>query len=590
MIPQSFIQELLARIDIVDVIERHLPLKKGGANYFACCPFHGEKSPSFSVSPAKQFYHCFGCGAHGSAISFVMEYQGLSFVDAIQELAGQMGLTVPEDRNPRAPRQAANTPLTEVMATAARYYREQLKHAPAAIEYLKGRGLTGEIAAQYGIGYAPDGWNSLQNPFPDYNAAALLEAGLVIENDQGRRYDRFRDRIMFPIQDNRGNVIGFGGRVLGSGEPKYLNSPETPLFEKGLELYGIVQARSGIREHSCAIVVEGYMDVVSLAQFGIRNAVATLGTATTTTHVQKLFRQTDRIVFCFDGDPAGRKAAWRALESSLEALADDKQAAFLFLPAEHDPDSFVRSEGPEAFRQATTTALPLADFLLRHLREGCDLTTAEGRARLIHDAKPLILKVAAPMLRLQIIKAVAKACEFSQQEVESAYGLKASTPGFSRPDPRPTARAAPRRRPLSPVETLLRLIIQHPKQAARLPLALIPQEDPEGRALVAILDAVDVGDIPGNAGLGLLLEHFRDTPHAPLIAHHGREALETEFEDSAIERLLQDTLTRLRQGAAQKEFDLLNEKARSTRLSAEEMRRLQELLLATKEPASPPKV
>ncbi|MDY0012990.1 MAG: DNA primase [Rhodocyclaceae bacterium] len=591
MIPQSFIQELLARVDIVDVIERHLPLKKGGVNYFACCPFHGEKSPSFSVSPSKQFYHCFGCGAHGSAIGFLMEYQGLTYVDAIRELAGQLGMAVPEERDsPAARRQAANVPLTELMAAAARFYREQLKLAPQAIDYLKTRGLTGEIAARFGIGYAPDGWNALQGAFPDYNAAALLEAGLVIENDQGRRYDRFRDRIMFPIQDSRGNVIGFGGRVLGSGEPKYLNSPETPLFEKGRELYGIVQARQGIRDAGCAIVVEGYMDVVALAQFGVSNAVATLGTATTPTHIQKLFRQTDRVVFCFDGDAAGRKAAWRALESSLEALADDKQAAFLFLPPEHDPDSFVRAEGAEAFRQAATSALPLVDFLLRHLREDCDAATAEGRARLVHEAKPLVLKLAAPLLRLQLVKAIAKTSDLTQAEVEAAYGLKPSRPAFDRQGERPSGRPQPRRRPLSPVETLLRLVIQHPTHAARLPLALIPQEDPEGRALVAILDAVDVGDIPGNAGLGLLLEHFRDTPHAPLIAQHGREGLETEFEDSAIEPLLQDTLARLRQTAARREFEALNEKARGTRLSPEEMRRLQELLLAAKEPVSQPKV
>jgi DNA primase len=349
MIPQSFIQELLHRVDIVDVIDRHVKLKRAGANFSACCPFHSEKSPSFTVSPTKQFYHCFGCGAHGTAVGFLMEYSGLGFVDAVKELAQGIGLTVPEERSHEPQRRRNESEdgedLHAVMLKAAQFYRGALKDAPQAIEYLKRRGLSGEIAKKFGVGYAPEGWQNLERAFPQYQSSALTLAGLVKQNDEGRRYDVFRDRIMFPIVDVRGNVIGFGGRVLDKGEPKYLNSPETPLFEKGRELYGLYQARRAIRDAGRVIVVEGYMDVVALAQHGVEYAVATLGTATTPAHVQKLLRQTDEIVYCFDGDSAGRRAAWRALENSLGQLADDKQLRFLFLPQGEDPDTYVRQHG-----------------------------------------------------------------------------------------------------------------------------------------------------------------------------------------------------------------------------------------------------
>ena len=330
MIPQSFIQELLARVDIVEVVGRHVKLKKGGANWLGLCPFHGEKSPSFTVSPTKQFYHCFGCGAHGSAIGFLMEHGGMSYPDAIHELARSAGLTVPEERGAADDARRRDPDLLETIAAAARFYKQRLKDSPHAIDYLKGRGVSGETAARFGIGYAPEGWRSLEAAVPDYSARTLVESGLVIEPEpepdaepagQGpgrrKRYDRFRDRIMFPIRNPRGQTIGFGGRVLGQGEPKYLNSPETPLFSKGRELYGLFEGRDAIRAADCVIVVEGYMDVVMLAQHGVRNAVATLGTATTAQHVQKLLRLVDRVVFAFDGDAAGRRAAWRALEACL---------------------------------------------------------------------------------------------------------------------------------------------------------------------------------------------------------------------------------------------------------------------------------
>jgi DNA primase len=471
------------------------------------------------------------------------------------------------------------------MAQAARFYKEQLRHSEAAIAYLKGRGLTGEIAARYGIGYAPGGSGALRSAFPDYGAKALAEAGLVIDQDDGRRYDRFRDRIMFPILDGRSNVIAFGGRVLGQGEPKYLNSPETPLFEKGRELYGLVQARQGIRDESCVIVVEGYMDVVALAQYSIANAVATLGTATTPVHIQKLFRQTDRIVFCFDGDAAGRKAAWKALGASLENLADDKSVAFLFLAAEHDPDSFVRSEGTEAFRAAAQGATPFAEFLLRHLQSSCETGTAEGRARLVHEARPLVTRLAAPLLRLQVIKMLARISELTQPEIEQAFGLK---PSATTPVPR-NHRSAPRGRPARrpPMTTqgsLLRLMIHNPALAARVPIGLVDQATDEGRALSALIDAMDVGDLDGHEDLGALLEHFRSTPHAEALARHAGELLEREFDEETIEALFEDTLRKLAEQQREQEFAELAEKLKRQGLSAEERRRYADLLQSKNEP------
>ena len=414
MIPESFIQELLHRVDVVDLIDGYVPLKKAGANFAACCPFHSEKSPSFTVSPSKQFYHCFGCGAHGTAIGFLMEYSGLGFIDAIKELSRRVGLQVPEEEGRQPHDGPPIASLTDVMARAAKYYYEQLKRSTKAIDYLKARGVSGEIAQKFGIGYAPEGGQSLAAAFDDYGATELQVAGLVGKSDDGRLYDRFRDRVMFPILNQKGEVIAFGGRVLGDGKPKYLNSPETPLFEKGREVFGLPQARAALREKDKVIVVEGYMDVVALAQHGIGNAVATLGTATTATHVQKLLRQVDRIVYCFDGDAAGRKAAWRALENSLESLPEQKSIGFVFLPDTEDPDSFVRSQGSTGFAQLIAQAPPLSDFLLRELATHCDLTSAEGKAKLVADAKPLLGRLQTPLLRLQLVNRLAEASGFSQ--------------------------------------------------------------------------------------------------------------------------------------------------------------------------------
>ena len=580
MIPESFIQELLARIDIVDVIERHLPLKKAGANYVACCPFHSEKTPSFSVSPSKQFYHCFGCGAHGSAIGFVMEYSGLGFVEAVEDLAGKAGMQVPQQRpDERRQKAAEAAPLTETMARAAKYYKEQLKASPKAVDYLKGRGLIGEVAARFGLGYAPDGWQNLADVFPDYQGKALVDCGLVIEGDAGKRYDRFRDRIMFPILDARGNVIGFGGRVIGQEKegadgaapgPKYLNSPETPLFEKGRELYGLLQARAAIRDEDVVIVVEGYMDVVALAQHGVANAVATLGTATTPIHVHKLLRQAERVIFCFDGDNAGRKAAARALEASLEQTADNKTIAFLFLPPEDDPDSYVRAHGAEAFRRLARQAMPLTDFLMQELKSGKDLATAEGRSQLVHAAKPLLGRLQAPLLRLQLVKLLAQASDFSQAEIEALCELPAVV---RKAAPARTPRGAP-----SPIaRKLLRLVVQQPALAARLPADLIPDGHAETEALDALIVAVADGGLAGE-GFGMVLEHFRGSPHEGLISEILGELADQEFDEESIEAVFADTVERLRQAEVRREIDALNAKNKSVGLAPEEIRRLQQLL------------
>ncbi|MEI6611307.1 DNA primase [Polynucleobacter sp.] len=435
LIPQSFIADLLNRVDIVDVVGQHVKLKKAGANFQGLCPFHSEKSPSFSVSPTKQFYHCFGCGAHGSAISFLMEYSGLGYVDAIEDLARSAGLDVPrEERTANdVARQQQAMALSEVMSSAADWYRQQLKASTRAVEYLKGRGLTGEIAKRYALGYAPDGWQGLEAVFGSYAndevAKTLLEGGLLIQGEQAeggqpvKRYDRFRDRVMFPIRNPKGQTIGFGGRILDQGEPKYLNSPETPLFSKGNTLYGLFEARQAIRSQEYVLVCEGYMDVVALAQLGFPNAVATLGTACTANHVRMLLRQTDKVVFSFDGDSAGQRAAQRALEACLPLMSDDKEIRFLFLPTEHDPDSYVRAYGASAFEKVIKEAMSISSFFFKIVSEDHELTTPEGRAHTHHAAKPLLLSMPPIALRTQILRELAIRTNTTPAELEAFCGL-----------------------------------------------------------------------------------------------------------------------------------------------------------------------
>ena len=408
MIPESFVQELLARVDVVDVVGRYVQLRKGGANLLGLCPFHNEKSPSFTVSPTKQFYHCFGCGAHGSAISFLMEHTGATFPEAVRSLAASAGMTVPEAQ--RTPRQRAADARRKdelsrqhhILEAAQAHYLRQLKQSPIAIDYLKRRGLDGETAARFGLGWTGTERRGLATVFPQYEDNQLVESGLVIESDDGRRYDRFRSRIMFPIRSTKGHIIGFGGRLIEKGEPKYLNSPETTLFSKGHELYGLWEGRQGIRQEGFVLIVEGYMDVVALSQHGLHNAVATLGTSTTEHHITKLMRASDRLVFSFDGDSAGRKAAWRALNTCLPLVRDDVSIRFMFLPDKHDPDSYVREFGAQAFRDQAQEAYALSRFFLDELASRHRMDEAEGRAACVHEALPLLLELADSTLKVQI--------------------------------------------------------------------------------------------------------------------------------------------------------------------------------------------
>ena len=515
MIPQDFIQSLLGRVDIVDVIDRYVKLKKAGANFSACCPFHNEKTPSFTVSPSKQFYHCFGCGAHGNAIGFLMEYSGVTYPEAIHTLASQLGMEVPETRA-RFDKAATTAPgVAPRMMEALSYYREQLKKSRIAVDYLKGRGLTGEIAARFGLGYAPDGWQNLEAVFADYATADLSDTGLVIDSEPGeggrsRRYDRFRDRVMFPILDARGNVIGFGGRVIGKGEPKYLNSPETPLFEKGRELYGLYQARRAIRDANQVIVVEGYMDVVALAQHGVENAVATLGTSTTPHHLAKLLRMADNVVFCFDGDAAGRKAAWRALEVSLPVLTDGKVVGFLFLPPEDDPDTFVRREGKAAFVKAAASAKPLSQFLFAELASKVEMSNEEGRARFLSQARPLLAQIEAPALAAMLRRRMAELARLDAAELEALMPSKAPA---QRPRPAPGARTVRRQQSLE--AKLLARVLARPDLAPTVPLEAVTAAGPEAQALLAVLGWLQ--EDPARTA-GQASAYFEGSEHAALVA------------------------------------------------------------------------
>ncbi len=540
-IPQRFIDELMTRTDIVDVIDSRVPLKKAGREYKACCPFHDEKTPSFSVSQDKQFYHCFGCGAHGTAIGFLMDYEHMDFVEAVEHLAARHGLEVPREGGVEKPERAgeAGKDLLEVLTAADSFYREQLRRHPdagQAVAYLKKRGLSGQTAARFGLGFAPDGWDNLLKAIgkDEKSRRALEHAGLVTRRSTQGYYDRFRNRIMFPIHDHRGRVVGFGGRVLGEGEPKYLNSPETPVFHKGAELYGLYAARGPIKEAGKALVVEGYMDVVALAQHGIDYAVGTLGTATTRAHLERVFRYCSEVVFCFDGDRAGRAAAWRALESLLPTLGEGRQASFLFLPEGDDPDSAVNREGREGFEQRIQAATPFSDFLMQHLAGQTDVTRMDGRARLIELARPLVSKIPDGALK-ELLKD--QLVELAQTDRETVDRLL----GGGEPAPRDTGRDKPRRARSpatvrqSPVRELLTLVLQYPK------LAHIAHDVDELRELE--IPGIDlftevVHTVTGATGLTTagLLERFRDHEHHRHLeklasrAHiTGEDRLEDEF-------------------------------------------------------------
>jgi DNA primase len=454
-IPSHFIDQLLSRVDIVDVINRRVQLRKAGKEFQACCPFHDEKTPSFTVSPTKQFYHCFGCGAHGSAISFLMEYDNLGFVEAVEELAQSAGLEVPrEGSHEQGP---DLRPLYELMEKAARFYQHQLKHhteSPAAVDYLKSRGMSGQIAANFGIGFAPPGWDNLTGTLgSDKTALERLNKCGMLSESNGKQYDRFRNRIIFPIRDPRGRTIGFGGRVLGDDKPKYLNSPETPLFHKGRELYGLYEARQANREITNLLVVEGYMDVVALAQHNIRNAVATLGTATTHEHLELIFRNCPEVIFCFDGDRAGRDAAWKALNTSLPLMRDGREVRFLFLPQGEDPDTQVRKEGSEAFLQRIEAATPLSEFLLQHLSAQVHMESIDGRAKLAQLAKPHLEKLPKGVFRQMMF-----------ERLEELVGLKAGhlDDAPTTPQRKPANTTQNKSQAPTPIRTAIALLLDHP--------------------------------------------------------------------------------------------------------------------------------
>lgn len=586
MIPHDFVDELLAKTDIVDVIDQYVPLKKGGANYMACCPFHKEKSPSFSVSPSKQFYHCFGCGAHGSAIGFLMEHQGLGFVEAVQALADRVGMTVPnirgehDDPAQRIARKRQQQTLETTVQSASDFYRQQLHLAPHAQKYLQQRGLSPDIIAHYGIGYAPDGWTPLAQVFQPYPNAPLIDSGMVIDNE-GKQYDRFRHRIMFPIRSIGGNVIGFGGRVLDDSKPKYLNSPDTPLFDKGKNLYGLYEARIAIQEQQRILVVEGYMDVVALAQFGVGYAVAALGTATTAEHVKLLFRQTDNVYFCFDGDEAGRKAAWRALENALPQLKDDKALHFLFLPEQHDPDSFVREFGKTRFEEALLhESKPLSAYFWDALTAHLDLHTQEGKAELVKIATPLLNQIQnAPTLAYLL-----------KQELSQKTGIDPSNLAYLMGQSAPRKHIESRRyqlpresfrqpETLTLVQKQIRALLFHPEwaQAVAFPDYLTAQGD-----LACLLALATLYQAHQTIGAPQALEHMRDTPFAPILEQIFRHTLDNDdLEDNSEEAQLsfEEGMTRLVQQLKLEQVELLKRKSVAEGLNDAEKRLLMRLLM-----------
>jgi DNA primase len=586
-IPQHFIDELIARADIVEVIGARVPLKKAGREYKACCPFHNEKTPSFWVSPDKQFYHCFGCGKHGTVLGFLMDHDHLAFPEAVEELATRLGLTVPHEGGLEVGARRADEPLYELTASVARFYAENLARSARARDYLAGRGLTPETLERFAVGYASDSWNELLRRFGAHDSGCklLAEAGLIVERERGavrdgeRHYDRFRDRIMFPIRDARGRVIAFGGRIIDAGEPKYLNSPETVLFHKGRELYGLYEVRRARANLTRLIVVEGYMDTVRLHQAGIDYAVATLGTATTAEHLKRLFRLSTAVVFAFDGDRAGRAAAWRALQQALPEAREGREIRFLFLPQGHDPDTLVAAEGREAFEQRVSGAVPLSEYLVRELSEQSELSSADGRARFAASARPLFAKVPAGVYRELLLERLAQVVGLSAARLEelwsAADGAPPAPPGLKRPAPRRAAGGGGR-------GTLVRQAIVRLLHYPAIATEVTPAE----RAGLAASD---------EAGVGLLcelLDNLREQPAqipAQVIqrweGREGAEALQKLLEREEVITAapaaageLRAALVKLADQAARGRLEALEAKSRAGELSASEIEEFQGLI------------
>lgn len=564
-IPQSFIDDLLARTDIVDLIEQRVKLKKAGKNYQACCPFHNEKSPSFTVSPDKQFYHCFGCGAHGTALGFLMEYDGLEFLDAIDELAALHGLSVPRAHSggaspqQQAAAKAVRQDLYSQLNEISRFYQTQLKQSQAAIAYLKGRGLSGEVVKRFGIGYVPDQWDSVKRQFARGREAEqqLIEGGMLLQNDKGRIYDRFRDRIMFPIRDRRGRTIGFGGRVLGDGTPKYLNSPETPVFHKGRELYGLYEVRQAHRNPARILVVEGYMDVVALAQFGIDYAVASLGTSTTSDQLQLLYRTTREVICCYDGDRAGREAAWRALDNALPLMQDGRSLKFVFLPDGEDPDSLVRTQGKQAFERLLDNAQDFGDFLFERLAQD-SMSGDAGQHELAHKAAEAITRVPEGFTREGLVTQLSRQLNWGENErrVKELFQRLQTAPATADPP----AQRATKKIKLTPLRRAIALVLQYPAAAARLPAMPELQELtlPGMDLLLALLRQVQ--QHPG-LSTAQLLEHWRGHPSEQALS---RLAMIDELlAGDHIEQELQDIFVVLINEFLARRIELLQQKSRS---------------------------
>jgi DNA primase len=593
-IPKAFVDELLARTDIVEVIGSRIPLKKAGREWKACCPFHGEKTPSFYVSQQKQFYHCFGCGAHGTALGFLIEHDRLSFPEAVEDLAGRAGLEVPREGGPDTTRDRLQDDLFALMAHADQHFRDHLKDSERAKEYLKKRGLVGETAVRYHLGYAPPGWDNLVKKFGSTEAGryALLSCGLVIEREKkpGEAekpggpgvYDRFRDRIMFPIRDTRGRVVGFGGRVIDAGEPKYLNSPETPLFHKGRELYGLYEARQQLRNIERLLVVEGYMDVVRLAQAGIHYAVATLGTSTTPEHLARMFRVCNDVVFCFDGDRAGRTAAWRALETCLAHAKEGRQLKFLFLPEGHDPDTLVAEEGKAAFEARVEGAMPLSEYLVQNLAQQVDLDTVDGRARLAEIAKPLLQRVPEGVYRELLVDRLAREVKMPAPRLAQLLGLGAfdGAGGGAAPSRGFAGGGARREGPRSGRGTLASQAIARVLQRPRAALAIKDTEPLRmsgDRALLVLAELVEMAHEQPNLTSAQLVERWRDRPEHERLGQLAALQL-PDFDDAATGRELVGAVAKLvEELGPQRRLDELIEKAGELGLTDDEKLELRDL-------------
>ncbi len=576
LIPQDFIDDLIARADIVEVVGRRVQLKKAGREFKACCPFHDEKTPSFTVVPSKGFYHCFGCGAHGTALGFLMEYDHMSFVEAVESLANTMGVDVPRSESDKPARRYDE--LFSLLDSVSRHWQTCLKESPQAIEYVKQRGIDGSTAKRFGIGYAPDGWSNVLDKFGQSTEATerLLATGLIIRKDNGQHYDRFRDRLMFPIRDARGRTIGFGGRIMGDGEPKYLNSPETVLFHKGRELYGLYEARQALRQIDQLVVVEGYMDAVALARHGIDFAVATLGTATTSEHLNRLFRLTDNVCFAFDGDRAGRKAAWRALENALPLIREGRQIRFMFLPEGHDPDSFVNEFGTDAFLEALDRGMALSEFMIEELAGQVDMNTVDGRARLAELARPLVHKIPNGVYKELLLESLADAVGLTAAKLEKMLGGDQSGARRVRfPSGRRTAGGhRPRSGQPSVVRHAITVLLNHPSAAMKLDIEQLAGLQRPGVDLLH--DLIETVQEEPNITTAGILERWRHRENGPHLMKLAATEMPVEDDfDAAAE--LADCLQQLALAGRKERVEFLIEKQKVSGLSDDEKSELRQL-------------